>query len=731
MSQKNLRMLLVEDSEDDALLLLRELCRGGYNVEYERVDTGPAMKDALVRREWDIVISDYRMPTFSAPAALNLLKRSGLDLPVIIVSGKIGEDMLVEAMRSGAHDYLIKGNLSRLIPAIERELREAAERRTRRRAEQSIRQGKMEWEAAFDAVSDIVVLTDPQGTIIRCNNKLIQYFHTTYNEVLGRKLIELFYGESEAPDCIFRLCADLKPDEEDVRFPQLPGWFNVSCYPMHPTESKHGYVYVIKDVTGRKRLEEEKRLTDRELLTLYAVAFRLNSRRGSKRIMVDLLSQLHHMLQIDFSCIHLMDKDSLALSASLGLTREFTAAFRTLAKEWAWVREVLDGRSVKSDEIEGHFAGEVAEAAETMGMGAWCALPLKIGSSVIGTLFISHRSSRNYTDRELFLLNSIANQMAVLIENHTLYDRMKEQNEELLRSRRALRENLEEVKRANIELGRLNDVKNNFIGMASHELKTPLTSVIGGLQFLINYSGLEMTPEQKEMLLSVYEGVSQLRGIVDDLLSISRIEATGFAIQKRPVRLAALCREVRQTLVLPLSEREIEVTIEDDPCSVPADEGFCRLVIRNLLENAIKFTPDGGRITITGRLAAPDELAAQADELRFFYRDFPENITGVDAFYRLDVADTGVGIPREERARIFDKFYGVGDIAYHSSGKTGFMSKGSGLGLSIVKGIIDAHGGMVWVFPGEEGVGSVFSLLFPLDNACVMPRRGATGPGKE
>lgn len=724
MTEKKLRLLLVEDSEDDALLLLNDLKRGGYIVEHERVETAAAMREALVKREWDIVISDYRLPQFSAPAALQILKRSGLDLPFIIVSGKIGEDMLVDAMRAGAHDYLMKGNLSRLIPAVDREIREASERRTRRRAERSIRQGKIEWEAAFDAVSDIVVLTDPTGTIIRCNSKLIQYFDTTYNDVIGTNISELFYGNDPAGESIFNLCADLKADEDDVRFPRLRGWYNAACYPMHPTENEHGYVYVIKDITKRKRMEEEKKLTDRELLTLYAVAFRLNSQRGSKRIMVDFLSQLHQMLQIDWSCIHLMERGSLRLSAWLGLSREFAESFGSLSRGLTWVKDVLDGKSFKAAGIAGHFGPEAEAAAEAMGMGAWCALPLKIGSGVLGTLFVAHRPNREYTDREVFLLNSIANQMAVLIENHTLYDRMKEKNEELVRSRKALKENLEEVKRANIELGRLNASKNSFIGMASHELKTPLTSIMGGLQFLLFYSDIPMTPEQKEMMQSVYEGVTQLKGIVDDLLSISRIEAKGFAVHTRPVKLSDLCQEVRQTLLLPLSERDIRLEIADDPCRVPADEGFCRLAVRNLMENAIKFTPDGGRVAIAGRLVTLEELTAEEELLRPFYRDFPATIEGHPGFYRLDVADTGIGIPPDEAVRIFEKFYGVGDIEYHSSGKTGFMSKGSGLGLSIVKGIMDAHGGMVWVTPGEGGTGSVFSLLFPMDNTCVVPSRG-------
>ena len=125
-----LRVLLVEDYEDDALILLRELRRGGYEPLSERVDTAEAMETALDEREWDLVIADHSMPAFSSLAALELLRSKGFaDLPFIIVSGHIGEDVAVAAMKAGAQDYIMKDNLARLNTAIERELREAESRR--------------------------------------------------------------------------------------------------------------------------------------------------------------------------------------------------------------------------------------------------------------------------------------------------------------------------------------------------------------------------------------------------------------------------------------------------------------------------------------------------------------------------------------------------------------------------------------------------------------------------
>mgnify|MGYP000541327673 CR=1 FL=1 len=138
-SNVSLRILLVEDNPDDAELVLRILRKGGYSLDSLRVDNEPDLKDALENSTWDVVLSDYSMPGFSGLAALNILKEQNLDIPFIVISGTIGEDVAVEAMRLGAHDYLMKNNLIRLVPAIRRELHDANERYARRIAEQTLR----------------------------------------------------------------------------------------------------------------------------------------------------------------------------------------------------------------------------------------------------------------------------------------------------------------------------------------------------------------------------------------------------------------------------------------------------------------------------------------------------------------------------------------------------------------------------------------------------------------
>ena len=160
-----LRILLVEDSEDDARLLVSELRRGGYDPQWERVDTAPGLQAALARHEWHIITCDWIMPGFGAAEALRILRAHDADAPIIIVSGEVGEEVAVSAMKAGAMDFVSKHRLTRLVPAVERELRDAETRRARRRAEQALADSERYFRALFENAWDLIAVMDEKGTI--------------------------------------------------------------------------------------------------------------------------------------------------------------------------------------------------------------------------------------------------------------------------------------------------------------------------------------------------------------------------------------------------------------------------------------------------------------------------------------------------------------------------------------------------------------------------------------
>ena len=257
----NLRVLLIDDSELDAELLVRELQDSGYTVTPKRVDTAQALQAALDQSSWDLVISDYRMPRFGGMQALELVKASGLDLPFFLVSGAVGEELAVAAMRAGADDYLVKGRLARLGPAVDRELREAAGRRARRQADEQVRQ----LSHAVHQAPVSLVITDTAGSIEYVNPKFVEITGYTLEEVKGKNPRILKSGE--VPAATYKELWDtIKAGHE---------WRGVLCNRRKDGElfweraaitsirNEAGaithYLAANEDITGRRHVEEKLR----------------------------------------------------------------------------------------------------------------------------------------------------------------------------------------------------------------------------------------------------------------------------------------------------------------------------------------------------------------------------------------------------------------------------------------------------------------------------------------
>jgi PAS domain S-box-containing protein/putative nucleotidyltransferase with HDIG domain len=195
---QSLRVLMIEDSEDDAQLLIRDLKKGGYNPLYERVETAAAMKKALQEKQWDIILCDYNMPQFNAPSAIAVLKEANIDIPLLIVSGAIGEETAVECMLSGAQDFIMKGNLSRLCPAIARELKEAEVKFQREAALKSLRESEERYKALFDRSLELVYIANFESHFIDANDAALNRLGYTREDIPSLNFASLL-SEDQLP----------------------------------------------------------------------------------------------------------------------------------------------------------------------------------------------------------------------------------------------------------------------------------------------------------------------------------------------------------------------------------------------------------------------------------------------------------------------------------------------------------------------------------------------------
>jgi signal transduction histidine kinase len=264
-----------------------------------------------------------------------------------------------------------------------------------------------------------------------------------------------------------------------------------------------------------------------------------------------------------------------------------------------------------------------------------------------------------------------------------------------------LEEKVRELEKINERLYHLDRLKSEFITLASHELRTPLTLVSGYSQLLeiqleqLNDDELTQQAVQKplESMRKLNRGIDRLSRVVDEVIGVSRIATNRLDLFFTPLDMGKIIKEIVEELAPVFTERKLTLHLEslDGLASVQGDGDHIKTAVTNVIENAIKFTPDGGAITIS---------ACNQDEAII-----------------VNIKDNGIGIPKADQPFIYDQFYVVGSVDHHSSSKYGFMGGGLGVGLAVTKGILNAHNGRIWVESEERDLetypGSTFHLLFP------------------
>lgn len=302
-------------------------------------------------------------------------------------------------------------------------------------------------------------------------------------------------------------------------------------------------------------------------------------------------------------------------------------------------------------------------------------------------------SGTRYRDDDLTALSTLANQTAVALENARLVENLVQLNERI-------RTAYSELDRAKRNLEQLDRTKTDFLSIASHELRTPLTVMRGYAGMLLDVPAITEEAFLFKTVQGINESAVRMHDIMESMFAIVQLDTRALQIHMQDVPVGRLVREVASSLRNDAEKRK-QILKADLPALPPisGDPELLTKLFQNLLRNAIKFTPDGGKITVSGQLLPPGN----------------GNPSG---WVELVFSDTGVGIAPDVRDIIFSKFYQPGELNRHSTGRTKFKGSGAGLGLALSKGIVEAHGGKIWVeSPGydeKKCPGSQFHVLLPL-----------------
>ncbi|MGD9762153.1 MAG: ATP-binding protein [Candidatus Binatia bacterium] len=695
---KRLRVLHVEDSPDDAELLVRCLRQQGFDPIYDRVETGPAMAQALATGAWDVVLSDYELPQFSGPAALNTLQASGLDIPFLLVSGAIGEELAVDIMRRGAHDYIPKGNLARLVPALQRELREAQARRERRWLEDE-RAALLELAAEIGGTLDLrEILEHAQrriASLMQCESVL------TYRWDDARGAFRLLFALG-VPDELVEAAPIIEVPRHVVSSWLLGGELRAgtrrSTQSWIPSEWLHRFNWAaclgaplvvrgelvgalvaarvgqrqgfapheiqlfdrmarhVAMATGAAELYRAQREDTQVTTALARVGRELIASLATSGLLSRLCELSADVLPCDRSSTWFRDpeRDCYVAVAGCGYTAEQWEALRVAGIPGANLDVVIARLAQESVlDVSAH-----ASVASLLGLvdqqeKSVVLIGLRRGEAIVGMqAAIRLGRAQPFDAVALRIASGLAQLASLALETARLVE----------------------------ELDRSNRLKSDFLATMSHELRTPLHIIMGYNSLLLDGEFGPLTPTQVRPLEVMQRSAEGLHELIAVTLDISRVERGQVSLDVAETHVGTLLAEVAEDIRRPEPKAGVDLLWDIAPDLPPiwTDALKLKVIVKNLLSNALKFTESG-------------HVALRAEP----------SAGGI----QITVADTGIGIAPAALPIIFEPFRQIERPLTRRYG-------GVGLGLYVVQRLLDLLDGTVSV-ESELGRGSTFRVCLP------------------
>lgn len=682
-----LNALIIEDVECDAKLLIMALEEGGYEITSRQVDTPQGFKSALTEQCWDIVFSDHSLPRFNSLSALEILGESGLDIPFIIISGAIGEDAVVAALKAGAGDYLVKGNWTRLIPAVKRELADAESRRAKLRAEDALRESEERFRNMADAAPVLIAVTDPQCNLTYVNKAALDFLKQPLEALNDGKWLLLTHPDDRAAlaekvqDAFQRKVGY----SHEQRIQNAEGnyhWMYTIGNPRFTLSGEFaGMVSCTVDISEQKAAEQ-------------ALAYNLKKEKLVSRV-VEFNSQSSSVLDIlNFAARELglfLDVDRcLIVKYTLNEFHSGTPERQVGYYSKPGLETILDSEIPYMD-----FSGSYIEQKRNCNLclnlqdSQQAQEPLRsffkrYGVQSILLYDISYRGSvygrvalqqcdqqRVWTAEEQEIIEVLITHLGEALYQAELYQKAQAARNNLEDSYKLLALYTKKVEQSNLEL-------EHFATIASHDLQAPLRKVMAFADMLRTAAGPSLNSDCQDYLNRMCRATQRMQAMITDLLDLSRITRKGKPFQRTDLN--EVLASVMEDLAEAIHKSDAQICV-GDLCSLDADRDQLQQVFVNLISNALKFQQKD----VVPRV----RISSEIEEERICV---------------LHVRDNGIGIKPEHFEKIFEVFTRLhGQESY----------PGTGIGLSLVKKIIERHQGEISV-SSEFGAGSEFIIRLPL-----------------
>ena len=744
----SLRVLLVEDSESDADLIVRQLKKAEYSVHHERIENAKEMKKALEKQMWDIVISDYKLPRFNAAAALTLLQKAKIDIPFVIVSGSMEEELAVELMKAGAHDYLTKNKLVRLAQVVKRELAEAQMRRERKQSEEELRESEERYRCLVEVSPDTVavhangkiVYINPAGIkLLRAHDRselidkpVLDIVHPDYKELVRQRVMgAIEQGKAQPMTEEKFLCLDgTAIDVEVVSVPTIfKGMKAVQVVARNITDRKlvvevlrhseemfRGVISAVPVGIGIVSNREVQWVNDsllhligrqkEEIIKKNARIFYSSDEmydQVGKQFYDDLREKGRAHIEVDWqhkdgSILNIyltggaVDQQAISrgiVFAALDITERKRAEVELKESEERYRRLV----EFSPDAIVVHSEGKIRyvnPAALTL-LGATKA------SELIGKPFLDiiHSDYRDSVHQQIITLMKedtalpLTEQKFIRLDG-SIVDVEVAAMPIVYKEKSAMQlvvRDISEQKKLQGQL--LQTQKIQSIGTLAGGIAHDFNNILG---IILAYSSLldksKLTPDKFSVsIIAINQAVQRGAALVRQILTFARKTDILFEPTDIPELIHELLSMLGQTFPKTITFSE---SIEKSLPFILADRTQIHQALLNLCINSRDAMPQGGSISISAGKQTKEQI----------YQKFPD--AREKEYVCLTVTDTGKGMDEATRQRVYDPFF-----------TTKEKGKGTGLGLSVVYGIVQAHHGFIDV-KSDMGRGTTFRLFFPV-----------------